>query len=193
MNYDGGGNTITLLSPLDKNPYMRAFLSDLILRPSCHNCPAKGGRSHSDITIADFWGIQNILPSMDDDKGTSLVLINTEKGVKIFPDDDLWCESTTMDALHYNSAYYNSSKPNPKRDAFFAELSEEANLHNLIEKVLQPSFEQQMKSLVKIFILQLKKVIKVLLHKGIQNPTGGANILKTSSSFYRIQTLKQTA
>lgn len=178
MNYDSDNNIVTMLSPLDKNPYMQAFLSDLILRPSCHDCPAKGGKSHSDITIADFWGIQNILPSMDDDKGTSLVLINTEKGEKVFPEDNLRCEATTMDALRYNSAYNNSSRPNPKRDTFFTELSEDANIHNLIEKALQPSFEQQMKSLVKYPILQAKKVMKALLHKGSENPTGGGKFIE---------------
>ena len=42
----------------------------MILRPSCYQCQAKSGRSHSDITIADFWGINTEMPEMDDDKGT---------------------------------------------------------------------------------------------------------------------------
>lgn len=41
------------------------------------------GSSHSDITIADFWGINEFNIEMDDNKGTSLVLINTKKGVEL--------------------------------------------------------------------------------------------------------------
>lgn len=175
MNYDNEKKTVTLLSPLDKNPYMRAFLSDLILRPSCHDCPAKGGKSHSDITIADFWGVWNLIPSMNDDKGTSLVLINSEKGEKALSVDDLRCEETSMEALRYNSAYNMSSKPNARRDSFFAKFSEDADLHKLIEKSLKPSFEQQIKWLVKYPLLQAKKAIKALLRKGCVKPIGGAN------------------
>lgn len=67
-------NSVLLSDIHQNNVYMKAFLSDLILRPSCYGCRAKGGRSGSDITIADFWGIQNIMPDFDDDKGVSLVL-----------------------------------------------------------------------------------------------------------------------
>lgn len=65
------------------NDFMRAFLRNECLRPSCYDCPAKSGKSQSDITLGDFWGIQEIHPEIDDDKGTSLVLINTEKGQEI--------------------------------------------------------------------------------------------------------------
>lgn len=71
-----------LLSEMHQNnAFMKAFLSDLILRPSCYNCRAKYGRSGSDITIADFWGIQNIMPDFDDDKGESLILCYSNKQI----------------------------------------------------------------------------------------------------------------
>lgn len=56
---------------------MRAFLAELTLRPSCYACPFKSGRSGSDITLADFWNIRDVLPAFDDDRGASLVLLNT--------------------------------------------------------------------------------------------------------------------
>lgn len=62
------------------NTYMSAFLSNLSLRPSCFRCPAKSGKSGSDITLGDFWGIEDILPEFDDDRGCSLVFANTGKG-----------------------------------------------------------------------------------------------------------------
>lgn len=64
---------------LNQNLYMLLFLKNLILRPSCYNCHAKQGRSTSDITIADFWGIDEVLNQVDDDRGVSLVLIHSER------------------------------------------------------------------------------------------------------------------
>lgn len=72
------------LTPFKDNLYMRGFLKDIFLRPSCVQCPAKQGKSGADIAIADYWGIQRIHPELDDDKGVNLVLINTQKGQNYF-------------------------------------------------------------------------------------------------------------
>ena len=74
----------TFIEPFDKNPFMQGFLANLYLRPSCYKCPSKSGKSESDITIADFWGIQNYYPEYDDNLGTSLILINTSNGLHIY-------------------------------------------------------------------------------------------------------------
>lgn len=66
--------------PFEKNPFMTLFLKNLCLRPSCYRCQFKAGKSGSDITIGDFWGIQNIRPDIDDDSGLSLVIPNTVAG-----------------------------------------------------------------------------------------------------------------
>lgn len=71
-----------LFEPLDKNLFMQGFLKDLYLRPSCYACPAKCGKSHSDITLADFWGIKSLYHNMYDFGGTSLVLYNTPNANK---------------------------------------------------------------------------------------------------------------
>lgn len=75
---------IVLSEPLTENVYMRGFLCDLYLRPSCHACPARSGRSGSDLTIADFWGIGHFYPQFDDDRGVSLVLVGSERGAEAF-------------------------------------------------------------------------------------------------------------
>lgn len=62
-----------------KDPYMQAFLKNLSLRPSCYSCKAKSGRSNADLTLGDFWGIENFELS-NDDKGISCVIVRTEKG-----------------------------------------------------------------------------------------------------------------
>lgn len=116
----GEQNTV-LSSVFTDNDYMRAFLSNLSLRPSCFNCPVKSGKSGADITIGDFWGIENVLPELDDDRGLSLLLLNTEFGSRQFA--SLNCkllEVNLLDAIMSNSAY-KLAVPRPvNRDYFFS-------------------------------------------------------------------------
>ena len=124
-----GDNPIVLAETLDKNCFMRAFLHDTILRPSCHSCPTKQGKSHSDISIADYWGINHVDPEFDDDKGCGLILLNTEKGCSAYNQLDLISkENLFEEAIRYNSAYSRSSKPHPKRDVFFR-IIEKKGIH----------------------------------------------------------------
>lgn len=68
-----------------QNDYMKVFLKDLCLRPSCYDCHSKSLHRNSDITLGDFWGIKEIYSEMyDENKGTSLVFINSDKGKNIF-------------------------------------------------------------------------------------------------------------
>ena len=69
-----------LSCPFNEDAFMRGFLANIYLRPSCYGCASKNGVSHSDLTIGDFWGINRIMPDFDDDKGVSVVMINTIGG-----------------------------------------------------------------------------------------------------------------
>ncbi len=71
-------NTLLLRS------FTHLYFSNLISRPSCENCSYANFDRCSDITIADFWGIELTRPDFDDNKGVSLILINSEKGKKVF-------------------------------------------------------------------------------------------------------------
>ena len=62
------------------DPYIALFMQDMTLRPSCYACPARGGRSGSDLTLADLWSVAKTVPALDDDRGVSGVLVNTDKG-----------------------------------------------------------------------------------------------------------------
>lgn len=116
--------------------YMKAFLKDVCLRPSCYDCKFKTLHRESDITLADFWGIQNILPDMDDDKGTSLIFINSMAGQAMFEkikDKIIFKEVDINDAVKYNPSAIRSVKLNPKRNEFFSEIEDEP-IDQLIKK-----------------------------------------------------------
>lgn len=113
---------------LDQDPYMRLFLKNVCLRPSCHHCAFKMPYGQSDITLADFWGVEQILPVFSDDKGTSLVLLNTEKGRTFFASasGSLIAEKTDLrGAVLRNPAEYRSAKANLHREKFFQDLDSE--------------------------------------------------------------------
>ena len=79
-----GANTVLLCESISENLFMRGFLSDLYLRESCYACPAKSFKSHSDVTIGDLWGVNQIgLGEMDDDKGLSIMTVNSEQGESV--------------------------------------------------------------------------------------------------------------
>lgn len=96
------------------NIYMKGFLADIYLRPSCYSCPSKSLKSGSDMTIADFWGVQNRLPEFDDDKGVSLVLCNSKEGEDRYKEIDA-C-SVEVDHSCLQRILYNSVRHNPKRE-----------------------------------------------------------------------------
>lgn len=67
-----------------KDLYSRAYHSGMIGRLSCYSCPFKGYPRMADITLADFWGVEQIAKDLDNNTGTSAVLVNSEKGKNFF-------------------------------------------------------------------------------------------------------------
>ena len=99
------------------NKYLSAFVKNLTLRPSCFSCPSKAGKSLSDITLADYWGVESLLPQMDDNKGVSLLCVNTTKGKNMINQLDLILEATNFEkSIPYNSCIVKStSEPQGRR------------------------------------------------------------------------------
>lgn len=108
-------------------------------RPSCYQCHFKGFPQKSDITLADFWGIETIDPSMDQDCGTSLVMVNSNKGMKLFESIQLqvvFKEFTMQQAAKYNPSMNEPLKPlKPNRNEFFKAIDEKP-----FDKVAQKFF-----------------------------------------------------
>lgn len=68
---------------LSDDTYCNLYLSNNIIRPSCYECKYCTELRSSDITLGDFWGIEDVYPELNDQMGTSLVITHTEKGDKI--------------------------------------------------------------------------------------------------------------
>lgn len=159
LRYNQSERTISMLSPHLDNPFMKAFLHDIILRPSCYECKAKGCSSKSDITLADFWGINTVFPELDDNKGTSLIFVNSIVGVKIFANLDIESKETNYAKIKpLNPACYKSSTKHPKRDEFFEKL-DNYNLIQLIDDCTKGSIKQQLKRIVKRIVINVENAM----------------------------------
>lgn len=105
--------------------YMMAFLRNLTIRPSCFHCPAKAGKSRADITLADYWGVENFAPQMDDNKGTSFICVNSEKGNSVIAQLNLLLVQTSyQESIQYNPCIVNSTSEPKDRKLFWKNYQE---------------------------------------------------------------------
>lgn len=106
------------------------FYGHFIIRPSCHECEyAAPSPRVADIAIADYWGIDKIMPDFYDNKGASMVIVNTSKGENVFEEikDNLeYRESNIKDAFYDN--HKKPSKRNPAREQFWKDYYENGYL-----------------------------------------------------------------
>ena len=97
--------------------------SKVFMRPSCYHCQFRNYPQRSDITLADFWGLERIDITMDQDKGTSLVMINSDKGLSLFErikDNIVWKEFDFETAKKGNPAISKSPEMTQNnREEFF--------------------------------------------------------------------------
>lgn len=116
-NTVSSSGTQKVLQPFYENPFMQAFLADFILRPSCYHCSVKTGRSGADIALGDFWGIENVLPEFDDDKGCNLILDYTSRVE--YESECVCMQAVYGDAVKYNPAIEHSVNKPFNRNFFF--------------------------------------------------------------------------
>lgn len=147
-------NNITELSK--DNKYMKLFLSDIALRESCYNCNFKVGNKYSDITLGDFWGVQNYYPEMYNKKGVSAIIINTELGKEVFNSikNNIEYKSCKLDEIIVGNPSLKVSCKIPKnREQFFSELDSKS-IDYLCSKYKKKS------SLIRRILSKVKTIIK---------------------------------
>ncbi len=160
-----GQNTVLLSDTHRENSFMKGFLSNIYLRPSCHACMFKKFRSGSDVTLADYWGIQNIFPAFDDDKGVSLLFINSSVGQLYFDKIKKACDykdSTFADALKSNPAIIKSFRLRKNRAKFY---NDSGTVETRILKYSKNTlFESIRLSLIKLLLkLRILSIIKKVI------------------------------
>ena len=143
------------------DPFMKGFLANLYLRPICHVCPAKSGRSCSDLSIADFWGIRRVLPRFADDKGVSLLLNYSEHGNRRIESLHMErCTASYKQALGSNSAI-ESSVPMPKQRKIFwdAFASGNTDLRRTVSEITRGMGPSRTSKIVTALKSRMKKLL----------------------------------
>ena len=147
-----GKNSVLLSDIHRENPFMRGFLSDIYLRPSCYECKCKNGVSHSDLTIADFWGIDRLMPDFDDDKGIGLALVNTVKGKQIFKRLSIDIRlSALSDVVALNGGFKEYRQPHPARLVFFRRFAVGETVESIVEDILRVPLWRRVMRNIKTF------------------------------------------
>lgn len=151
---DNKNNQSTLSSVFSDNPFMKVFLSNIILRPSCYNCLSRKGSSGSDITIGDLWGADNIVPEINDDKGLSLLLVNTEFGKKIIERLNIVCQEIDFSAaIVFNPVWKISCQKHQNRDAFFKKYKQHrSDFDNFVDYVPKNPWQRRYERVVYILL-----------------------------------------
>lgn len=129
------GETYTRTAGRDR--YMRGFLTNVFLRPSCYECVFKGEQRIADITLADFWGLENVRSDIEhDNQGISMILVNSIKAEEYLKADlgheiQYYIINDASAAIKQNSAAIVSVVKNKNREAFFADFHKNGIAHAL--------------------------------------------------------------
>lgn len=113
----------------DQSNFTKGYLqTGVYCRPSCYDCKFKGYPRISDITLADFWGIEKVNTSMEKNLGTSLVMINSKKGETYFEQvkKRINYVGVPFESIEAGNRSLNKSVDPPKvdRDEFFRDLDQ---------------------------------------------------------------------
>lgn len=161
IDNSNNGDVVLFSQPFNENLFVKGFLKNIYLRPSCYHCPAKNFTSGSDITLGDLWGADKIIPETDDDKGLSAVIINSNKGKFYF--DKLLINKAKVDlssVAKYNSMIYTSVKEPEGRLSFFKE--KDLPVHDRINKYTREGKTKN--NIISNIIYRIKVAVWNIMH-----------------------------
>lgn len=144
-----------------ENIYMKAFLSDIDLRQSCPTCKFAKLPRYADYTLGDFWGVDNCYPELNkDNKGTSLVIVHTEKGKKLLlNNENIYVKECAIEKSIKGNPSTLSHKPaNKNREKFFEQL-DKVELDKLVKKYAYKN------NIIKRILRKCKTIIKKFIKK----------------------------
>lgn len=116
----------TYRAGVETDPYLRAFFENYSDRPSCYECKFRKKCRNSDFTIWDCFNIEDFNKEMDDNKGTTRMLIHSDKGKKIFENlkEDFYYIEVSPEQLTKDVREMKYSvKPNINREDFFCDMN----------------------------------------------------------------------
>lgn len=158
---------------VETDPYLRAFFGDLSDRPSCYKCAFKKQYHESDFSIWDCFIAEEFDKKLDDDKGTSRMLLNTPKAMNIFEDikDDFNFDVINVETLVKGvKEMTNSVKVPSNRKNFFKDIDKMDDMM-FFNKYFSNGIKTKVKKSIRVGLAKtniykpVKKMAKKLLRK----------------------------
>lgn len=138
--------------------FMKGYIKhNFYMRLSCHECKFKTMPRVSDITLGDFWGIGQTRPHLDEDKGTSVVFINSTKGRNIFDSikKNIFFEQCAFEEAKNGNPYIlNPVSKNPNRAKFLKDLDRLP-----FDRCIKKYGNENIRYKTKILLKKIKKII----------------------------------
>lgn len=137
------------------NPYTKAFIEGLSSNTACYNCKFKGDNRFSDITLGDFWGVEDICTDFKDYNGVSLILLHNEKALSLFDtvkNDITFVEVDSDKVFNNNQMAIKSVYFNPRRKTFFKTIKKKG-FQTAYKKATTPTAKMKLKRLVKKYFI----------------------------------------
>lgn len=150
------GKTIKNTNPI--RSFLALFYKNYSLRPMCFSCKYHSYNRIADITIGDYWGIDKTHPEINDNKGLSVVLVNTQKGYDVFlrvAENAKVLETKAEDAVQ--TALQHNAKPKINNDIFWKEYQEKG-----FDYIVQKYGMRSKASLLKVKLITLLYKIGLL-------------------------------
>ena len=137
-----------LSDPHDDSPWTRAFIKNLTLRPSSHQCAFKTFKSQADITFADLWGDKTLMPEQNEDKGITLVIARSHKAAELLKNVKSIKDFTLRDVVPFNGALVIPAKQNPRRLEFMSRLQKGESFSKVVKTMTKDPFFLRMKIMI---------------------------------------------
>ena len=185
-----------------EDDFRRGYHTNVFCRPSCYDCKFKGFPRIADITIADYWGIEKVDKNLDNNIGTSMMLLNSKKGEAYFEmiKDKIEYKETPFESIiGGNPALSTSIEPAIiDRKTFFKDLDAHDfdyvtnKYYPLSKKHVQQSLKSKIKALIKPYfnlyqtlglnLFSWYKFVKVNFRRNTQCNLYGGNYIITKKS-----------
>lgn len=149
----------------NENIYIKGFLNNLYIRPSCFNCHFKDVYRCSDITLGDFWSAEDFYPEFYNIDGNSSVIIHTDKGHRIFDKIQNMTNYMSTDLkkiTKWNDCFYKSVKPSGAYEIFLEDYLKTERIIDLIGKCIMLDSVNKKKSnkYLSKTIMKIKEILK---------------------------------
>ncbi len=142
--------------------YMKGFIQNLYVRPSCFECKFKGADRCSDLTIGDFWAVKEYHPEFYNDKGVSAIIVHSEMGkrwIKKIEEELNIIQSSIKELACWNECLLESTVKNDRREDFFSQWNDE-DLESILKELTTNYVKKEKVTVIQKIKRNVKKLFR---------------------------------